>query len=153
MADDKAPITIATRDRERDIELLIPVAASPKDDASCKPSSSSSSSQQTGREVFFTSLIFISWLLEAISGIACLIENICLSHSIFGSVSLLSNHFNYFQSSFFSHAYQPGVLPLSWCEHELIFIYFNCSLYYALCVRSFTHLELEFSRCFSTVGF
>ncbi|XP_011659829.1 protein LIKE COV 1 [Cucumis sativus] len=59
MADDKAPITIATRDRERDIELLIPVAASPKDDASCKPSSSSSSSQQTGRETFYR--VFRSW--------------------------------------------------------------------------------------------
>ncbi|KAL0559533.1 hypothetical protein IC582_004147 [Cucumis melo] len=59
MADDKAPIAIATRDRERDLELLIPVASSPKDDASCKPSSSSSSSQQTGRETFYR--VFRSW--------------------------------------------------------------------------------------------
>ncbi|TYK28723.1 protein LIKE COV 1-like isoform X1 [Cucumis melo var. makuwa] len=60
MADDKAPIAIATRDRERDLELLIPVASSPKDDASCKPSSSSSSSQQTGREVQFRFFLIIS---------------------------------------------------------------------------------------------
>ncbi|XP_038880670.1 protein LIKE COV 1-like [Benincasa hispida] len=59
MADDKALITIASRDRERDLELLIPVAGSPNDDASCKPSSSSTSSQQTGRETFYR--VFRSW--------------------------------------------------------------------------------------------
>ncbi|XP_022961332.1 protein LIKE COV 1-like isoform X1 [Cucurbita moschata] len=60
MADEKAAIAIASRDRERDLQLLIPVAGSPNDvAASCKPSSSSSSSQQTGRETFYR--VFRSW--------------------------------------------------------------------------------------------
>ncbi|KAF3449713.1 hypothetical protein FNV43_RR10444 [Rhamnella rubrinervis] len=44
-------IVIAARDRERDRELLIPVANSVNDDASSKPSSSTSSSHNTGLEV------------------------------------------------------------------------------------------------------
>ncbi|KAF3455860.1 hypothetical protein FNV43_RR00502 [Rhamnella rubrinervis] len=51
MGDDKSSsIVMAARDRERDRELLIPVADSVNDDASSKPSSSTSSSHNTGRE-------------------------------------------------------------------------------------------------------
>ncbi|XP_022145033.1 protein LIKE COV 1-like [Momordica charantia] len=59
MADDKAAIVMAGRDRERDLELLIPVTGSPNDEASAKPSSSLSSSQQTGRQTFYR--VFRSW--------------------------------------------------------------------------------------------
>ena len=87
MADEKAAIAIASRDRERDLQLLIPVAGSPNDvAASCKPSSSSSSSQQTGREVFFTSFQFIllppdRWKL--VSGVACCYLEISVCRSRF----------------------------------------------------------------------
>lgn len=54
MADDKGAIVMVSRGRERDLELLIPAAGSPNDDDSCKPSSSSASSPQTGREVLLT---------------------------------------------------------------------------------------------------
>ena len=48
MGDDKSSIVMANRDKDR--ELLIPVADSPNDDAA-KPSSSSSSAHHPGREV------------------------------------------------------------------------------------------------------
>ncbi|KAG7021856.1 Protein CONTINUOUS VASCULAR RING 1 [Cucurbita argyrosperma subsp. argyrosperma] len=59
MADDKGAIVMVSRGRERDLELLIPAAGSPNDDDSCKPSSSSASSPQTGRETFYR--VFRSW--------------------------------------------------------------------------------------------
>lgn len=49
MGDDKSTIVMASRERDRDRELLIPVADS--GDESSKPSSSSSSSHHAGREV------------------------------------------------------------------------------------------------------
>ncbi|XP_062090797.1 protein LIKE COV 1-like [Humulus lupulus] len=53
MGDDKtSSIVMANRDRERDRELLIPVADSAHDEASSKPSSSSSSTHHPGRETF-----------------------------------------------------------------------------------------------------
>uniref|UniRef100_A0A6N2MX88 Uncharacterized protein n=1 Tax=Salix viminalis TaxID=40686 RepID=A0A6N2MX88_SALVM len=53
MGDEKSEIVMASRDRERDRELLIPVADSPDLDIASKPSSSSSasSSHHSGREV------------------------------------------------------------------------------------------------------
>lgn len=70
MGDEKSAIVMATRerDRDRDRELLIPVADS-VDDASSRPSSSSSS-HHTGREVctvpvaalFSFSYLFIRFL-------------------------------------------------------------------------------------------
>ncbi|RXI05860.1 hypothetical protein DVH24_017902 [Malus domestica] len=62
MGDEKSSssIVMASRDREpRDRELLIPVADSGDEDASSKPSSSSSLSQHTGRETF--SKVVRSW--------------------------------------------------------------------------------------------
>ncbi|KAJ0031834.1 hypothetical protein Pint_13194 [Pistacia integerrima] len=56
MGDEKSTIVMASRDRERerDRELLIPVADSGEDDGSSKPSSSSSSSSHhAGRETFY----------------------------------------------------------------------------------------------------
>ncbi|PQP96545.1 protein LIKE COV 1-like [Prunus yedoensis var. nudiflora] len=56
MGDEKSSSStiMASRDREpRDRELLIPVADSTDEDASFKPSSSSSISHHTGREVNF----------------------------------------------------------------------------------------------------
>ncbi|CAL0312487.1 unnamed protein product [Lupinus luteus] len=59
MGDDKSSTIMANRDRDRD--LLIPVAGSAVDDgaASSKPSSSSSSMHQAGRETF--SKVIRSW--------------------------------------------------------------------------------------------
>ncbi|KAH9762339.1 protein CONTINUOUS VASCULAR RING 1 [Citrus sinensis] len=61
MGDDKSTIVMASRERDRDRELLIPVADS--GDESSKPSSSSSSSHHAGRENaglgFITSVTFI----------------------------------------------------------------------------------------------
>ncbi|OIW10012.1 hypothetical protein TanjilG_32752 [Lupinus angustifolius] len=59
MGDDKSSTIMANRDRDR--ELLIPVAGSAVDDgaASSKPSSSSSSMHQAGRETF--SKVIRSW--------------------------------------------------------------------------------------------
>lgn len=60
MGDDKSSIVMASRDRDR--ELLIPVADSVDHDDSSKPSSSASSSHHTGREVFtlcLASLFFV----------------------------------------------------------------------------------------------
>lgn len=51
MGDDKSSIVMASRDRDR--ELLIPVADSVDHDDSSKPSSSASSSHHTGRETFY----------------------------------------------------------------------------------------------------
>ncbi|KAJ6309592.1 hypothetical protein OIU76_014517 [Salix suchowensis] len=52
MGDEKPEIVMASRDRERDRELLIPVADSPDLDIASKPSSSSaSSSHHSGREL------------------------------------------------------------------------------------------------------
>ncbi|KAF7835561.1 protein LIKE COV 1-like [Senna tora] len=53
MGDDQSSTIMANRDRDR--ELLIPVADSPHDDAVSKPSSSSSSSSShhAGRETFY----------------------------------------------------------------------------------------------------
>ncbi|KAJ6344955.1 hypothetical protein OIU78_007774 [Salix suchowensis] len=54
MGDEKLEIVMASRDRERDRELLIPVVDSPDLDIASKPSSSSSSassSHHSGREV------------------------------------------------------------------------------------------------------
>uniref|UniRef100_A0A6N2M2C1 Uncharacterized protein n=1 Tax=Salix viminalis TaxID=40686 RepID=A0A6N2M2C1_SALVM len=53
MGDEKSEIVMASRDRERDRELLIPVADSPDLDIASKPSSSSSasSSHHSGREL------------------------------------------------------------------------------------------------------
>ncbi|KAB5514297.1 hypothetical protein DKX38_028203 [Salix brachista] len=57
MGDEKSEIVMASRDRERDRELLIPVADSPDLDIASKPSSSSSSSasssHHSGRETFY----------------------------------------------------------------------------------------------------
>ncbi|KAH7511926.1 protein LIKE COV 1 [Ziziphus jujuba] len=54
MGDEKSSsIVMATRDRERDRELLIPVADSVDNDTSSKPSPSSSSSHHTGRETLY----------------------------------------------------------------------------------------------------
>lgn len=67
MGDDKSSsIVMATRDRERerDRELLIPVADSVNDDASSKPSSSTSSSHNTGREVISGRLIGFNFALD-----------------------------------------------------------------------------------------
>ncbi|TXG61397.1 hypothetical protein EZV62_012760 [Acer yangbiense] len=50
MGDEKSAIVMSNRERERDRELLIPVADSVADDVSSKPSSSSSSSHHAGRE-------------------------------------------------------------------------------------------------------
>ncbi|KAH9762337.1 protein CONTINUOUS VASCULAR RING 1 [Citrus sinensis] len=57
MGDDKSTIVMASRERDRDRELLIPVADS--GDESSKPSSSSSSSHHAGRETF--SKVVRSW--------------------------------------------------------------------------------------------
>uniref|UniRef100_A0A2P2LKE0 Uncharacterized protein MANES_16G114500 n=1 Tax=Rhizophora mucronata TaxID=61149 RepID=A0A2P2LKE0_RHIMU len=55
MGDEKSTMVMATRDRERDRELLIPVADSAAhDDAESKPSSSSSSFHHSGREVLIS---------------------------------------------------------------------------------------------------
>ncbi|KAL0015471.1 hypothetical protein SO802_002540 [Lithocarpus litseifolius] len=51
MGDDKSAIVMASREREKDRELLIPVADD--DVSSSKPSSSSSSSHHSGRETFY----------------------------------------------------------------------------------------------------
>uniref|UniRef100_A0A2P2LKF3 Uncharacterized protein MANES_16G114500 n=1 Tax=Rhizophora mucronata TaxID=61149 RepID=A0A2P2LKF3_RHIMU len=60
MGDEKSTMVMATRDRERDRELLIPVADSAAhDDAESKPSSSSSSFHHSGRETFYK--VFRSW--------------------------------------------------------------------------------------------
>ncbi|XP_010254098.1 PREDICTED: protein LIKE COV 1-like [Nelumbo nucifera] len=54
MGDDKLSIVMASRDRERSREPLIPVAGAPDDDVSSKPSSSSApSSHHSGREAFY----------------------------------------------------------------------------------------------------
>ncbi|KAJ4822606.1 Protein CONTINUOUS VASCULAR RING 1 [Turnera subulata] len=53
MGDEKSVIVMTSRDRERDRELLIPVADSAADDAESKPSSSSSASHHSGRETFY----------------------------------------------------------------------------------------------------
>lgn len=61
MGDEKSSSStiMASRDREpRDRELLIPVADSTDEDASFKPSSSSSISHHTGREVNFYCCLF-----------------------------------------------------------------------------------------------
>lgn len=59
MGDEKSTIVMASRDRERerDRELLIPVAESGVDDGSSKPSSSSS--HHTGREVNSSIFVFL----------------------------------------------------------------------------------------------
>ncbi|KAK4280891.1 hypothetical protein QN277_012450 [Acacia crassicarpa] len=51
MADDQSLVVMANRDKDR--ELLIPVADSADEDAVSKPSSSSSSSHHAGRETFY----------------------------------------------------------------------------------------------------
>uniref|UniRef100_A0A6N2M1V8 Uncharacterized protein n=1 Tax=Salix viminalis TaxID=40686 RepID=A0A6N2M1V8_SALVM len=51
MGDEKSEIVMASRDRERDRELLIPVADSPDLDIASKPSSSPPSSHHSGREL------------------------------------------------------------------------------------------------------
>lgn len=52
MGDEKSPMVMANRDKDR--ELLIPVANSGHEDAASKPSSSSSSSHHAGREVMIS---------------------------------------------------------------------------------------------------
>ncbi|KAM3712365.1 hypothetical protein ACB098_01G177900 [Castanea mollissima] len=53
MGDDKSAIVMASREREKDRELLIPVADDDASSSSSKPSSSSSSSHHSGRETFY----------------------------------------------------------------------------------------------------
>ncbi|KAK2970979.1 hypothetical protein RJ640_027460, partial [Escallonia rubra] len=51
MGDDKSSMAVMASSRERDRELLIPVADTGDDDVSSKPSSSASSAHHSGREV------------------------------------------------------------------------------------------------------
>lgn len=65
MGDDKSStMVMATRERDRDRELLIPVADSVNDEASSKPSSSSSSSHNPGREVIPGRFIGLGFALD-----------------------------------------------------------------------------------------
>ncbi|KAF7819804.1 protein LIKE COV 1-like [Senna tora] len=61
MGDDKSSIVMANRDKDR--ELLLPVADAGHEDAASKPSSSSSSSHHTGREPFRKLIgVHLTWI-------------------------------------------------------------------------------------------